>query len=101
MVTKVALVIGGSRGIGRQIAKTLAKNGYCVGVAAKTEVSSDKLPGSIHTVVKEIQQDGGQAIPIVCNVRSEDNISNAVNNCLEKYVNLYLLMFPCYLHLFV
>ena len=44
---KTALVIGASRGIGRQIAKTFAENGYKVCVAAKTVESSKKTPGKL------------------------------------------------------
>lgn len=44
---KSALVIGATRGIGRQIALTLAENGYGVCVAAKTVVSTEKNPGML------------------------------------------------------
>jgi citronellol/citronellal dehydrogenase len=52
-----ALVIGASRGIGRQIAITLANNSYRVAVAAKTTMETDQLPGTIHSVLKELQGD--------------------------------------------
>lgn len=52
-----ALVIGASRGIGRQIAITLANNSYRVAVAAKTTKETDQLPGTIHSVLKELQED--------------------------------------------
>ena len=61
---KSALVVGASRGIGRQIAITLSRNGYKVGVASKTTVHTEKLPGTIYSVCKEIEESGGQAIPI-------------------------------------
>ncbi|KAJ8302768.1 hypothetical protein KUTeg_019164 [Tegillarca granosa] len=61
---KSSLVIGASRGIGRQIALTLSSNGYKVGVASKTVQSTEKLPGSIHSVVDEIVKSGGEAVPI-------------------------------------
>ena len=47
---KSALVVGASRGIGRQIAKTFAENGYGVCVAAKTVESSVKTPGLCLTI---------------------------------------------------
>ncbi|XP_002733003.1 hydroxysteroid dehydrogenase-like protein 2 [Saccoglossus kowalevskii] len=83
-----ALVVGASRGIGRQIAITLAKNGYQVGVAAKTTEESAKLPGTIHSVVNEIQATGGHAIPIVCNVRHEQDIKEAVDTCIKQFGKL-------------
>ena len=83
---KSALVIGASRGIGRQVAITLSRNGYSVGVAAKTEVSQESLPGSIHDVVSEITKEGGIAIPVKCNARKSTDIEHAVTECIEKYV---------------
>jgi short-subunit dehydrogenase len=49
---KACLVIGASRGIGRQIALTLSANRYNVGVAAKTTESTERLPGSVNSVVQ-------------------------------------------------
>ncbi|WAR12861.1 HSDL2-like protein [Mya arenaria] len=82
---KSALVLGASRGIGRQIAITLSRNGYSVIVASKTVESTDKLPGSIHSVVKEIEQDGGVAFPVQCDCRSEGDIQNAVRVAIERF----------------
>ena len=61
---RVALVIGASRGMGKQVAVTLSKNGYAVGVAAKTTAPSEKTPGTIYDVCKEIEAGGGKALPI-------------------------------------
>ena len=85
---KSALVIGASRGIGRQIAITLARNGYRVGVAAKTVESTPELPGSIYTVSKEIEEHGGTALPIKCNVRNETDITTAVKTCIDTFGGL-------------
>ena len=76
---KSALVVGASRGIGRQIALTLSQNGYKVGVAAKTVSVNSKLPGTIHSVTEEIRALGGHAVPIQCDVRDEQHIQSAVN----------------------
>ena len=81
---KSALVIGASRGIGRQISLTLAANGYQVGVASKTENSSALLPGSIHSVVEEIEKHGGKSIPLKCDARSEEDIKTAVTTCIKQ-----------------
>lgn len=61
---KVALVIGASRGMGRQVAIKLAEQDYVVGVAAKTVVSSEKLPGTIYDVCDDIASMGKTATPI-------------------------------------
>ena len=85
---KSALVIGASRGIGRQLAITLSRNNFKVGVAAKSLESTEKLPGSIYTVSKEIEELGGTALPIKCNVRSEEEIDAAVKTCVETFGGL-------------
>ncbi|OWF53514.1 hydroxysteroid dehydrogenase-like protein 2 [Mizuhopecten yessoensis] len=87
-MSKGALVIGASRGIGRQIALTLSRNNYKVGVAAKTAISSDTLPGSIHTVTADIEAEAGRGTPIVCNVRSEEDIKGAVQTCMKEFGRL-------------
>ena len=81
---KSALVIGASRGIGRQIAITLAQNNYAVSVASKSVESTDKLPGSISTVAQEITSAGGVAVPVRCDCREEVDIQNAVKQTLAK-----------------
>lgn len=85
---KTALIIGATRGIGRQIAKTFAENGYKVCVAAKTIESSEKTPGSIFDVAKEIEIKGGEALPIKCDARSEIDIENAVTTCIKEFGGL-------------
>ncbi|XP_061197543.1 hydroxysteroid dehydrogenase-like protein 2 [Saccostrea echinata] len=90
---KSALVIGASRGIGKQVAIILSRNGYSVGVAAKTEVSQETLPGSIHDVVRDITKEGGVAIPIKCNARKSNDIQDAVTTCIEKFGKLDLAVY--------
>lgn len=81
---KSALIIGASRGIGRQIAVTLAQNNFGVVVASKSVESTDKLPGSINTVAEEITSAGGVAHPIRCDCRSEADIQTAVQHAISK-----------------
>ena len=86
--TKAALVIGASRGIGRQIAVTLSQNGYKVGVAAKTTSETQKTPGTIYSVAEEIKNNGGDAIAIPCNVRRHSEVEHAVKSCLDQFGRL-------------
>ncbi|XP_041375595.1 hydroxysteroid dehydrogenase-like protein 2 [Gigantopelta aegis] len=90
---KAAVVFGASRGIGRQIALTLSENGYSVGVAAKTTQTSDKLPGSVHSVAKEIEGRGGTGLPIKCNVRSAEEIRSAISGCVARFGRLDLAVY--------
>ena len=90
---KVALVAGASRGIGADIAKYLAAAGAEVAVAARTEVQQDpRLPGTIHSVVEEIKAKGGDAIPVVMNLRDPESIANSVKTTVEKYGRLDIVV---------
>ena len=93
MFPKSALVIGASRGIGRQIALTLSEHGYSVGVAAKSTENTEKLPGTIYSVSEEIVKAGGHAIPLKCNVRNIEDIEKATKICLDKFGKLDLLIY--------
>jgi citronellol/citronellal dehydrogenase len=70
-------VAGASRGIGRHIALALARAGASVAVAARSE-RPGRLPGTIHSVAAEIAAAGGRALPVVCDVTSEESVDKAV-----------------------
>ena len=61
---KVMFITGGSRGIGLAIGKRAAKDGAKVVLAAKTAEPHPKLPGTIYTAAKEIEEEGGVALPL-------------------------------------
>lgn len=90
---EVALVTGASRGIGEYIAKHLAQAGAKVVVAARTEEVTDKrLPGTIHTVVQEIKDAGGDAVAVRMDVRDNDSIKAGIDRAVEHYGRLTILV---------
>jgi NAD(P)-dependent dehydrogenase (short-subunit alcohol dehydrogenase family) len=90
---RVALVAGASRGIGADIARHLANAGAKVGVAARTEVQSDpRLPGTIHSVTAEIVAGGGEASPLLLNLRDPESIAAAVAELVATYGRLDILV---------
>ena len=90
---RVALVAGASRGIGADIAKYLASAGAKVAVAARTEVQQDpRLPGTIHSVVQEIKDAGGDAIPVVLNLRDAASIAGSVKTTAEHFGKLDIVV---------
>ncbi|KAK8027539.1 hypothetical protein PG991_004595 [Apiospora marii] len=106
---KVALVVGASRGIGRQIAIDLAKNGYAVVVAAKsTADNNNKNPAAsstpfppdpnspdstINTVAREIQEAGGEATALPVDVRDPASVAALVSRTVEAYGRLDALVY--------
>ena len=80
---KTLFVSGASRGIGLAIAKRAAQDGANIILAAKTADPHPKLPGTIYTAADEIIEAGGKALPVVCDIRDEENVRNAVNKGVE------------------
>jgi citronellol/citronellal dehydrogenase len=82
---KTLIMSGGSRGIGEAIAVRAAKDGANVALLAKTAEPHPKLPGTIYTAAKAIEDAGGQALPIVCDVRDDDAVADAVTKTAERF----------------
>jgi citronellol/citronellal dehydrogenase len=82
---KSAIVTGASRGIGLAIAKRAAADGARIAIVAKTTEANPKLPGTIYTAAKEIEDAGGHALPIVGDVRDGDSVAAAVAQAVEQF----------------
>lgn len=82
---KTLFVTGGSRGIGLAIATRAAADGANVIIAAKTDKPHPKLPGTIHTAAEDIEQAGGTALPLVCDIRDDDAVAAAVQQGAETF----------------
>src|SRR5437773_9052726 len=89
---RVAIVTGGSRGIGRAIALGLARAGCHVVIAAKSTASTEKLPGSIYTVAQEVEALGVQALPVQVDVREGDQIEAMAAKTLEHFGRIDILV---------
>lgn len=75
---RIALVTGSSRGLGKAIALRFAAEGAAVAVVARTEASwNDRLPGTIHETVAEIEQAGGRAVAIAADLSRLDEVERA------------------------
>ncbi|MBV8594550.1 MAG: NAD(P)-dependent oxidoreductase, partial [Caulobacteraceae bacterium] len=82
---KTLFVTGASRGIGLAIALRAARDGANVAIAAKTAEPHPKLPGTIYTAAKEIEAAGGQALPLMVDVRDEASVEAGVAACVERF----------------
>ena len=79
------LISGGSRGIGLAIAKKLARVGAKIAIMAKTSEPHPVLPGTIHSAAEEIVAEGGTALPIVTDIRFEEQVNKAVEETVKKF----------------
>ena len=82
---KTVIMSGGSRGVGLEIAKALGKDGANIAILAKTTEPHPTLPGTIFTAAEEIEQVGGNALPIVCDIRYEEQVEAAVEEAASKF----------------
>lgn len=89
---KTLFITGASRGIGLAIAKRAARDGANIAIAAKTAEPHPRLQGTIYTAAQEIEDAGGQALPLVVDVRDEDNVASAVAQTVERFGGLDILV---------
>ncbi len=82
---KTVIMSGGSRGVGLEIAKVLGKDGANIAILAKTTEPHPTLPGTIFTAADEIEEVGGNALPIVCDIRFEEQVEAAVEETVKKF----------------
>lgn len=85
-------ITGASRGIGLSIALRAARDGANVAIAAKTKDPHPKLPGTIYTAAAEIEKAGGRALPLVCDIRSEEQIATAVDETVKAFGGIDILV---------
>ena len=90
---RVAIVTGASRGLGKAIAIGLSKKGADVVVAARSDREKDKrLPGTIHKTAEEIEKIGRRALPVKCDVTSEESVQAMVDAALKKFAHIDILV---------
>jgi len=82
---KTIFMSGGSRGIGLAIAIRAAQDGANVVIAAKTAEPHPRLPGTIFTAAEDIENAGGKALPLICDIRDEHRVMDCVNATVEKF----------------
>lgn len=82
---KVALVTGAGRGLGREIAELFAREGAYVAVVSRTEAN-------VTEVVDAIQDQGGIALGIACDIAKPDDIDKAVTTVLKRFGGVDILV---------
>ncbi|MEA2167694.1 MAG: citronellol/citronellal dehydrogenase [Solirubrobacteraceae bacterium] len=85
LADKTLFISGGSRGIGLEIARRAARDGANVALIAKTAEPKPNLPGTVFTAAEEIEAAGGQALPIVGDIRDDAQVEAAVAATVERF----------------
>ena len=82
---RTLFITGASRGIGLAIALRAAREGANVAIVAKTAAPDPRLPGTIQTAARAVEEAGGKALAIACDIRFEDQVTQAVAACVERF----------------
>ena len=82
---KTLFITGASRGIGLAIALRAARDGANIAIAAKTAEPHPKLQGTIYSAADEIERAGGEALPLVVDVRDEAVVRDALDQTAQKF----------------
>ena len=86
LLDQVAVVTGASRGIGRQIALDFAAAGADIVVTARSsENAPSRLPGTVEGTAREVEELGRKALPIICDVTSEEQVQAMAAQTLKEF----------------
>ena len=95
---KVAIVTGGSRGIGRAVSRGLARAGAKVVVASRTEEEARPgaeferyAAGNIHNTVRNIIEEGGEALAVRCDVTEQADLQSLVATAVSHFGGIDIL----------
>ncbi|MEK6922912.1 MAG: SDR family oxidoreductase [Nanoarchaeota archaeon] len=83
---RVAIITGSSRGIGAEIAKTLAKN------KIKVVINYNKSEDQANKLKKKIEEAGGECLLVKANLRKENEILNIIKKTIEAYNRLDIII---------
>ncbi|KAF9283746.1 short chain dehydrogenase [Linnemannia elongata] len=89
---KTLFISGASRGIGLAIALRAARDKANIAIAAKTATPHPTLPGTIYTAAEEIEKAGGTALPIICDIRDEEQVKSAIDQTAAKFGGIDILV---------
>ena len=93
LTDKIAIVTGASRGLGKNMAVELAREGCHVVVAARSEQETDpKLPGTIHATAEELRSLGVRALAVRTDVTDEESVRSMVQAALDEFGRIDILI---------
>jgi citronellol/citronellal dehydrogenase len=89
---KTVLITGASRGIGKAIGLKLAKDGANIVIASKSVEENPKLGGTIFSAAKEMEEAGGKALAVQCDIRFEDQVQQVVDKAVAAFGGIDILI---------
>jgi citronellol/citronellal dehydrogenase len=89
---KTVIITGASRGIGKAIGLKLAAAGANIVIASKSVTENPKLGGTIYSAAAEMEQAGGQALAVPCDIRFEDQIQAVVHQAVARFGGIDVLV---------
>lgn len=89
---KVAIITGSSRGIGKAIALEMARQGAEIVVTARTEVESDKVPGTIYKTAQEIEALGRRALAVKMDVTVDEQVDEMIKRVISEFGHIDILV---------
>jgi citronellol/citronellal dehydrogenase len=89
---KTIFITGASRGIGKAIGLRLAKEGANIVIAAKSTEENPKLGGTIFSAAKEMEEAGGKALAVQCDIRDAGQVQAAVDKAVEVFGGIDVLV---------
>jgi len=89
---KTVVITGASRGIGRSIALRCARDGANIVIAAKSIEEGGKLPGTIFSVAKEVEECGGKALGVQVDVRDNESLESMATQAAEEFGGIDILV---------
>jgi citronellol/citronellal dehydrogenase len=82
---KTLFITGASRGIGLAIGLRAARDGANIAIAAKTAEPHPKLSGTIYTAAEDVERAGGNALPLIVDVRDETMVKDALDKTAARF----------------
>lgn len=89
---RTILMSGGSRGIGLAIALRAAADGANIAMLAKTAEPHPKLEGTVYTAAEALEAAGGKALPIIGDVRRDEDVARAVEATVEQFGGIDIVL---------
>jgi citronellol/citronellal dehydrogenase len=89
---RTLFITGASRGIGLAIALRAARDGANVAILGKTTDPHPKLPGTIYEAATAVEEAGGHALAIPCDIRDEQAVQAAVDATIARFGTLDILV---------